>query len=190
MKKLLSVGVLAGFAMLFAQEAAQAATYAFSFVGIDDPNISGSGDLFTSGGSSPYVVTGATGTINDPYIPGGSFAITGLSSYADADNRLYLPASAGFWDNSYGGISFTTATGGDFNLGGGGTYAPEYNVLNASILNPVGYPVPQIGSYNVNLSVAAVPEPSTWAMLGLGFAALAYVARNGSKRRRLAHTMA
>ena len=116
MKNLLSVGILAGFAMLFAQITAQAATYAFSFVGIDDPNILGSGDLFTSG-SSPYAVTGATGSITDRYIPGGSFAITGLSLYAGADNLLYLPASTGFWDNSFGGISFATATGGDFNLG-------------------------------------------------------------------------
>lgn len=189
MKNLLSVGILAGFAMLFAQITAQAATYAFSFVGIDDPNILGSGDLFTSG-SSPYAVTGATGSITDRYIPGGSFAITGLSLYAGADNLLYLPASTGFWDNSFGGISFATATGGDFNLGGGGTYAPEYNVLNASISNPVGYPVPQLGSYNIDLSVAAVPELSTWAMLGLGFAGLAYAAHSRSKRNRLAHTAA
>jgi hypothetical protein len=63
-------------------------------------------------------------------------------------------------------------------------------VLNASISNPVGYPVPQMGSYNIDLSVAAVPELSTWAMLGLGFAGLSYAAHSRSKRNRLAHTAA
>ena len=35
------------------------------------------------------------------------------------------------------------------------------------------YPIQESGT----LSVAAVPEPSTWAMLALGFAALGFVGR-------------
>ena len=40
------------------------------------------------------------------------------------------------------------------------------------------YPIQEIGS----LSVAAAPEPSTWAMLALGFAASASSAAGGPRR--------
>jgi hypothetical protein len=172
--------------LLFAGGPAQAAIYDFSFVGIEDSFVHGSGTLTTTGGASPYSITGATGTIYDTDIAGSPFTITGLSPYAAADNLLYLPPTTGFWDNSYGGISFTTNTGGEFNLGGGGTDAPEYNILNSSLLNPSGYPQIGNGSYNVALSVASVPELSTWAMLSLGFAGLGLAAAARGRKKAVA----
>jgi hypothetical protein len=49
---------------------------------------------------------------------------------------LYYPSSGSY--NSFGGISFTTTIPEDLNLGRGGLNAPQCDVLNASILNPVG----------------------------------------------------
>jgi hypothetical protein len=168
--------VSAGLAALSVRAPAQAATFDFSFVGLDDPSIFGSGVLTTSNGGSPYTVTGATGTITDP---SGTFSITGLSGYAGADNLLYDPPSAGFWYVSFGGISFTTNGAPDFNLGGGGTETPQFNVLNNSVLNPTGLPLGDgqtVGSYNIDITVTQIPESSTWAMLCLGFAGLGLVA--------------
>ena len=75
------------------------------------------------------------------------------------------------------GVLFTTAEnpGGDWNLweNSPGNYslwesADSYN-----------YPIEESGT----LSVAAVPELSTWAMMGLGFAGLGVAGRGRARRR-------
>jgi hypothetical protein len=105
------------------------------------------------------------------------YTITGLSFYAGANNLFYDPATAnpGFVD--FGGISFTTASGPDFNIGGNGIVG-QY-VLNNSVVNAEGYAnVP--GSYNIDFT-AAVPEPATLALFGLGMLGVA-VSRRKSKK--------
>jgi hypothetical protein len=47
----------------------------------------------------------------------------------------------------------------------------------------VGLDSTQPGSYNVAVSLASVPELSTWAMLGLGFAGLGLAAARGPQKR-------
>ena len=42
---------------------------------------------------------------------------------------------------------------------------------------------PLLGSNSAILAVEAVPEPSTWAMLGLGFAGLGFAGYRGRKSR-------
>ena len=188
MKALLAASAAVGVAGFLALAPAHASVYDFSFQGIEDPQVHGAGTL-TTDSHSPDAVIGATGTIYDPDIAGGAFAITGLSPYAGADNILYARPEPGYWYNSFGGISFATAGGGEFNLGGGGTDAPQYNILNASELDPVGYPQIGYGSDNISLSVVATPELSTWAMLALGFAGLSLAALRNRRRARWPYSL-
>ena len=78
------------------------------------------------------------------------------------------------------GLLFVTAQnpGGYWNLWGN---SPG----NYSLWEFVGsynYPIQESGT----LSVAAAPEPSTWAMLALGFVALTFVGRRRHRTPRLA----
>ncbi len=179
------VMLLAGAFAVLVGSPAWANVYDFSFSG--DNGVSGSGVLITGAVGSPYTVTGAIGTIVDDQgaLSGlGPFTINGLSLYGGADNLLYYPASgspANYVD--FGGISFTTATGVDFNfnLGLGGNTGTGA-VLNDGVNDPAGYGVPTFGSNNISLSVSAVPELSTWAMMLLGFAGLGFAGYRGSRK--------
>ncbi len=163
----------AGFALatlLGGVGAASADVYAFSFVAdTDDPTdaLYGSlvitGDLFTAGSALPAALTNITGYVTSDGTSGiASGAITGLSSYADADNILYETGAPG--QVSFSGISFSEG-GETFNL-----YSwNEGDYALASVVDAVGYP--QNGVIGT-LTVTAVPELTTWAMLLAGFASL------------------
>lgn len=173
MLKLFSGVALAALAVV----PANAATFMFSFTGT---NVSGSGFIYTADNNNVSTVTRMTGAIYDSEIGAGPFTITALSSYAGASNLLYRNAQP-YVD--FGGISFTTDRGGDFNLGlgGGGFYGL---VLNASRLNPFGYGNggrATSGSTDVGMRLNAVPEPATWAMMIGGFALVGTMIR---RRRR------
>jgi hypothetical protein len=148
-------------------------------------NVSGSGQFVTTGSGPTFTVTNVSGTITDsdtsgPILPGTFTFNSATTGYAGADNLLYFPAAVvpgnstpGFVD--FGGISFTATPGLDFNFGGntpGGAFA---YVLNDSVQDPNGF-ASQPGSTLINFSVSAVPEPSTWAMMILGFASVGFVA--------------
>src|SRR4029077_19241308 len=94
-------------AMAFALSgAANADTWDFLYSG---DGISGSGTFSSGSVGSPYALTGITGTAN-------GLAITGLSSYAGADNLLFYPPGPGPQYTSFGGISFSTSGGPEWNL--------------------------------------------------------------------------
>lgn len=118
----------------------------------------GSGSL-TVGNNG--LVTAATGTIN-------GFNILGVTSYASADNILYDGSVGALLD--FSGLSFLTS-GGSFAIGntGAGSYGITDSVNNAN-----GY---CCGVAPVNLNVAAVPEPATWAMMLMGFGAIGFTMR-------------
>ena len=143
---------------------ANANTYDFSFSGL---GVSGSGEFITASVSSPFAVTGVSGTISDSQIGPGAFAITGLSSYASADNLLYYPTQP-YVD--FGGISFTTNGGGDFNIGNGPPYA-----IVSSILNPGGY-FPNGAYTTISLQVSQTPLPPAWTMMLIGIAGVGFAA--------------
>jgi hypothetical protein len=108
--------------------------------------------------------------------------IEGLSSYAGADNLIY-PSAAPFVD--FGGLSFTTDKGGDFNFGLGGS-GPLGLILNSSVLNPGGGAVSFPGSVDISLNVAAVPEPATWAVMLVGFGAMGASMRAARRKSAIA----
>jgi hypothetical protein len=172
--------ILAGAAVLCAVAAsAEAKVYDFSFTG---NGVSGSGVITTADSNAASAVTSVTGSVFDSFVGPGAFSITGLSAYAAADNILY-PTTQPLVD--FGGVSFTTDTGGEFNLGlgGGGLYGL---VLNSAVQNPVGYGnggFDNPGSVNISMSVTGVPEPATWAVMLLGFGGIGAAMRSARRRQ-------
>jgi hypothetical protein len=168
---------------------AQAALFDFSFSGTD---VSGSGQFVASGAGPTFNVTDVTGTIVDTDLSPTSYVIQGgTSAYAGSDNLLFFPAAItpsnstpAFVD--FGGISFHTDAGIDFNFGGNSQTGPFEYVLNDSGRNPGGY-AGVVGSTPILFSVVAgVPEPSTWAMMILGFAGIGFVGYRRSPKSTLA----
>ena len=117
---------------------------------------SASGVFITGDLGSPYTVIGVSGTADGQ-------AIIGLSSWAAADQLLYYDASGVYAD--YYGITFATDDA-DYNL----SNYPSGNSLLISTLDPNITICCQI---SLDMTVSA-PELSTWAMMGVGFGALAY----------------
>ena len=166
--RLAAVGAL--FLSLSYASAANAALlfWDFSFTG---DGVSGSGVFSTGDVGSPFTMSGISGTAD-------GYTISGLSGYAGADNLLYFPGEP-FVD--FGGISFSTSGGPDFNLGLQNPSGPFQYVFNDSSLNPIGYPnVP--GSTDITLTVSAVPEPATWALMLIGFAGIGFFAYRRTKK--------
>ena len=166
MKTLKTTIAAAAVALAFAGTA-QATTYDFSYFGSTDASINGSGEFFTGSPTSPYLLTGITGNVN------GSGGITGLSSYAGADNLLYFPASPGYVD--FSGISFSTSTGPSWNL-----YYDNGTFALRSDLNPGGN---ASSESPINLTVtAAIPEPETYAMMLAGLGLMGFVIRRRKQK--------
>ncbi len=143
--------------------AAQARVWDFSYSGGGE---TGSGTFITGNAGSPFTITGISGTAD------GS-TITGLSSYAGSDQLLYI---GGPYYADFGGISFATAAGIDYNLT---NYPDGLNNVTNSVVNPGGVPC---CTTSIEMTVASVPEPSTWAMTLLGFAGLGYAGYRTSRK--------
>jgi PEP-CTERM motif-containing protein len=123
----------------------------------------GDGSVFVDGmitTDSNGHATAISGLVN------GTDAITGLSTYAAADNDLY---ATGAWV-TFQGVSFSTTSLGDFNFYNSGL---GYYGLLSSITAINGYPDGVIFTAHV----APVPEPGTWAMMLFGFAAAGLAVR-------------
>lgn len=158
------------FALSFAAAApASAAVYNFSFTETTDlfgPDIlNGSGTFTTSGpalsigGQTAFAVTGITGTLN------GSAILPAVGTIGD-----YYTTGPYFLDGS--GINISNAAGLNVNFfdqSNNGLY--RVNVMNQLIT----------GYVTATSSVAAVPEPSTWAMLILGFVGVGFMAYQRKK---------
>ncbi len=154
----LLIGAVAG--VVLSVSAANATIYQFSFTTAASDTASG---LFvTNSSGNPDQITGISGTFD------GS-VITGLSSYAGADNLLYVsgPAYADF-----SGISFSVANGNSYNWAN--FPVTTGNFLASSNIDPGGVGCCQ--SEFTQVSVSAVPEPSTWAMMILGFFGIGFMA--------------
>ena len=148
--------------------AAHAATYELQFTGTDV-----SGDVFAT--TSGTTVTGISGFVTDSEVGAGSFAITGLSPYAGSDNTF----TAGGPHVTFGGLSFSTIAGGDYNLAN--LDGQDGFVLLSSVLNPGGGIQVQ-GLTDIGLTVTAVPEPANLALMLAGIVGLVGVTRRRAAR--------
>ena len=118
-----------------------------------------------------------SGVPANPSFPSASYSPDGSFIY----NNLYYPTGATSFDVN--GLLFITNQnpGGYWNLWG--TSPGNYSLYESA--GSYNYPIEEFGS----LSVAAAPEPSTWAMLALGFAALSLVGRRHQRTARLAPSL-
>ena len=142
-------------------------------------------------GGGEWLVTGLTGTVTDN---GGSEAMTLISggpspfSYAaealNADNVLYFPVTSGTFFDLYG-LAFS-ASNLVWDLCGGTGFAGTLGCQGPYTLfweNPSGF---NGGGNDQGTATVTVPEPSTWAMLGLGFAGLAFAGYRSHKAASIA----
>jgi len=163
----LLVGIASALALTLAASAAEAKSWSFSFA--SNGGDIGSGIFTTTNAGPTYTVTGIAGVID-------SSAILGLSSYAAADQLLFMPGPPNF---DVGGISFTALDGISYNL----TDFPDgSNRITNTVIDPpgVGTPTPfQLTS----LSITALPESATWLMMVMGVAAIGAGLRIGRERQ-------
>ncbi len=158
------------FVALSAAGAAQAADYELKFTGT---NVSG--DVFAT--TTDANVTAISGWVTDSEVGAGPFTITGLSAYAAADNAF----SATWPYVDFSGLSFTTLSGGDYNLANiGSAESPEWALLS-SVLNPGGG-VQSVGLTDIALSVATVPEPPVVGLMAGALALFGLARRHRAAR--------
>jgi hypothetical protein len=125
----------------------------------------------TSNGDGSWTVDAVTGEV-------GGLTISGVTDYYLSNNLVY---PTGLTQVSTGGFSFVTDSGVDvdiFSFFGQGS-VPSGNAYGEE--TTVGFGV---GTFTMSAAVStagAVPEPSTWAMMTLGFAGLGLLAHRRVK---------
>jgi hypothetical protein len=182
-KTLLTMIAVMATATLLTVTSSSAETYKFSFQS-SDAELGATGEFTVNAADQVTGVSGIVAGLTDqtisgvfanPNFPNSSYSPDGLFIY----DNLYSPTGMAF---DYSGLLFTTAEnpGGYWNLWASSpaTYS-LYESAGGS------YPIAESGT----LSVAAAPEPSTWAMLALGFAALTFVCRRRQRTDRLAPSL-
>jgi len=168
-------------AVFLSASASNAAVYKFSFNSFD-AELTATGEIAVN---SAGQVTGASGVI----LGLASQVISGVTPNPSYSNPSYSPDGSFIYNNVYyptgmpfdvNGLLFVTAQnpGGYWNLWG--TSPGNYSLWES--VGSYNYPIQESGT----LSVAAAPEPSTWAMLALGFVALTFVGRRRRRTNRLA----
>jgi hypothetical protein len=171
-------------ATLLTVTTSNAATYKFSFQS-SDAELTATGEFTVNAADQVTSVSGAvagltnqviSGVTANPSFPSASYSPDGSFIF----DNLYSPTGMAF---DYSGLLFTTAEnpGGYWNLWASSPGA--YSLYESA--GSYNYPIQETGT----LSVAGAPEPSTWAMLALGFAALSFVGRRRQRTGRLAPSL-
>jgi hypothetical protein len=168
-------------ATLLIATVSNAATYKFTFQS-SDTELTATGEFTVNSANEVTSVSGAVAGLTNQ-------AISGVTANPTFPSASYSPDGSFIFDNLYSptgaisfdvdGLLFTTAEnpGGYWNLWG--TSPGNYSLYESA--GSYNYPIEESGT----LSVAAAPEPSTWAMLALGFVALTFVGRRRPRTGRL-----
>jgi len=165
----------------FGVQTASAAVFDWSYSGSNGGPVTASGMLdATPIGGGVYDVTSITGTRN-------GVAITGLAVYADQDNEVYTTVP----HVDYPGLAYSIVGGSVFNVYYDTSVSDPYACgavgyceigPGVAGTNGLGPPVDSIGSV-ATFTLTAVPELSTWAMMGLGFAGLGFAGYRRAHRK-------
>ena len=178
-KMLLAVAVAAA---VLAPAAANASVYKFTFESFDSE--------LTAGGQITVNTDGQAQTDKSLYSLGvisglADQTISAITPNPDFSGAAYSPDGSFIYNNLYhasgmpfdvDGLLFVTAQnpGGYWNLWG--TSPGNYSLWES--VGSYNYPIEESGT----LSVAAVPELSTWAMMLTGFAGLGFASYRASRR--------
>ncbi|MGA7813322.1 hypothetical protein [Caballeronia sp.] len=171
---LLAIGLAAAG---LAPVAANASIYKFTFESFDSELTAGGQITVSTDGE----VTGVSGVISGL----ADQTISGIAPNPNLSGAAYSPDGSFIYDNLYhasgmpfdvDGLLFVTAQnpGGYWNLWG--TSPGNYSLWES--VGSYNYPIEESGT----LSVAAVPELSTWAMTLTGFAGLGFASYRASRR--------
>ncbi len=153
MRNFKKIALMMSASALIASTPASAGTFIFDYAGTSTTNGPFTASLLIT--ESGGIATAISGTRN-------GIAVTGLSTYAGATQAF----SSAFPFTNFGGLSYSTLGGPNFNVYFNGTSLFELN----STLSPGGFP--DNDGPITSSAVAAVPEPATWALLLLGFFAV------------------
>ena len=171
---------------------AKAAVYDFTFVGgTSDPSVQASG-TFTTNAADNIVVSG-NGVFSDGgyvgeialLLPGSSANTAGLSY----DNVFPIDSTGGLLFQGAGDPNFYVnifSPNSPISVGTADAWLsavePSGNYLWGSLDYPPGGGVCNNCIADGALTITAVPEPATWAMMLLGFAGLGFAGYRGSRK--------
>lgn len=160
--KMMALKIALALTLLIGVAASANASVYFNF-SESGTGIAASGVLTTTdNGGGNYTITAISGTFN-----GDSMTLIAPGGFQGNDNTLFFPGAPGLLD--FSGFSFVSNSV---------SYNTYYSASGSYCGSPGCY-----GSYNdltgdtpIQFNVSPVPEPSTWAMMILGFLGLGFMA--------------
>lgn len=175
-------------ALALSAVSANATSLFYNFTWSDAFGSSAVGQIITDGtdGTAPSPnVTNVTGTQT---VGAVTSAIFGTSPYAVADNRFLDPVGGSGQRFTISGVSYATLSLGAFNMfWNGGNFDVSSNVDPGGYVSS-GHPMDfRVGTAGLTSETAgAVPEPTSWALMIVGFGGVGATLRRRRQHRTVA----